>query len=320
MGKIRVALVTGAVGFVGRRVVADLTAAGWTVRAVVRSIPDNVPPAGVVWFPLGDLTCLDVPAWSDALTGVEAVVHLAGRAHVMNDAAADPFTEYRRTNVVATQILASAAVLAGVRRFVYMSSVKAVAESSGETTLTDDALPQPEDDYGRSKREAEVCLLDNPTQQGMSVIVLRPPLIYGPGVRANFARLIRWVARGIPLPFSAIANRRSLVFVGNLSDAVRFAIDTPMLDGKACFVTDGEDLSTADLIRRVAAALGRRALLIPVPEWVLRGAFALLGRRAEADRLMGSLALSPNRLIDAGWQPPYSLDQGLAATVREIAR
>lgn len=320
MAKVRVALVTGAAGFVGRRVVADLVAAGWSVRAVVRAPTGDEAPKGAIWVPMGDLACLDQAAWLGPLDGVDAVVHLAGRAHVMNDATANPLAEYRRANVLATQILVDAALAAGVRRFIYMSSVKAVAESSLDEALSDDSLPQPEDDYGRSKLEAEGLLLGENTTRGMSVTVLRPPLVYGPGVRANFARLVRWVMRGVPLPFGAIENRRSLVFVGNLSDAVRFSIDSQKLDGKACFVTDGENLSTAELIRRIAKALGRRAFLVPVPGWILRGALGLIGRRTEADRLMGSLVLSTHRLTQAGWQPPYSLDQGLADTVRYVVR
>jgi len=311
--------VTGAAGFVGRRVVADLVSAGWAVRAVVRACPGHEAPAGAVWVPMGDLASLEATAWARSLADVEAVVHLAGRAHVMNDAAADALSEYRRTNVGVTQVLAGAAGVAGVRRFIYMSSVKAVAESSGVSILADDASPHPEDAYGRSKREAEEWLFDQAAANGLSITVLRPPLVYGPGVRANFARLVRWAARGTPFPFGAVANRRSLVFVGNLSDAVRFSIDAPALDGKACFATDDDDLSTADLIGRISLALGRQAFLFPVPEWMLRGGLSLVGRSAEADRLLGSLALSMRHFPDAGWRPPFSLDQGLTATVREIA-
>lgn len=315
-----IVLVTGAAGFVGRRVVADFAAAGWSVRAVVRRAQQEsqqeLPAPGVQWLALGDLSAQ--PDWPAALAGVDAVVHLAGRAHVMNDDAVDPLAEYRRVNVTATVALARAAADAGVRRFVFMSSVKAVAESSDGGGLPEDATPQPADPYGISKREAELALLAPGAFGAMSVVVLRPPLVYGPGVRANFARLMAWVARGLPLPFGAADNRRSLVYVGNLADAVRFAVDSPELAGKACFVTDGEDLSTAELIRRLAAAMRRMPRLLWVPTGLLRAALSALGRRAEADRLLGTLTLKADHLREAGWRPPFGVDEGLAETVASI--
>jgi nucleoside-diphosphate-sugar epimerase len=307
-------VVTGAAGFVGRGTVQRLAASGWSVSAVVRRLPTPSAPEGAEWLAMGDLT--KVSDWRPALDGVDAVVHLAGRAHVMRDTMADPLAEYRRINVDATLALARAAAAAGVRRFVFMSSAKAVGESSDALGLADDVTPRPEDAYGISKREAEVGLLERGAFGTMSVTVLRPPLVYGPGVGANFARLLRLAARGIPLPFSAVRNRRSLVFVGNLADAVRFALDSPALAGKACFVTDGEDVSTADLVRRIALADGRRARLLPVPPALLRAALILIGRGDDAARLLGSLVLRMEHLTAAGWRPPFTMAEGLAATVR----
>jgi len=233
----------------------------------------------------------------------------------MADVATEPLTEYRRTNVTATLLLAEAAKKAGVRRFIYMSSVKAVAERSDFNGIPDDYPPHPEDPYGVSKREAEVELLVPGRFGEMTVTVLRPPLVYGPGVRANFGRLIEWAGRGIPLPFGAIANRRSLVYLGNLSDAVKFCVESERLSGAACFVTDGEDISTAELVRRIARGKGQNIWLPPVPAPILRFALSLFGRGNEADRLLGSLSLQMIHLQEAGWRPPFTMEQGLLDTL-----
>jgi nucleoside-diphosphate-sugar epimerase len=318
VAKIGTVLVTGAAGFVGRRVVADLARSGWSVRAVVRRAVEACGDPAVTWLPLGDLAELD--DWSAALTGVDAVVHLAGRAHVMDDPAPDPLAAFRRTNVVATMALADAAATAGVHHFVFMSSIKAVGEQSALTGLAEDAECRPEDAYGVSKREAEVALLAPGRLGAMAVTILRPPLVYGPGVRANFARLLGWVARRIPLPFGAVDNRRSLVFVGNLSSAVAFVLRTPALAGQTCLVSDGEAVSTPELVRQMAAALGRAPRLLPVPPIVLNGLLHAVGKGAEAGRLLGSLVLRDTRLRAAGWAPPFSMAQGLVETAQAHAR
>lgn len=309
----RTVLVTGASGFVGRWLVRDLASRGWAVRAVTRNLPDVAPPQGVTWCPLGDLVA--VADWGDALAGVEAVVHLAGRAHVMEDDASDPLAAYRAVNVDATRTLARQAAAAGVRRFVFMSSAKAVGESSTKSGLDEQATPAPEDAYGITKREAEVLLLQTDAFASLGVTVLRPPLVYGPGVRANFARLLRMVASGMPLPFARVDNVRSLVYLGNLSDAVCFSLESSSLASKACFVTDGDDVSIGELIRRIALAQGRSAWLLPVPAPLLRGLFTLLGRRDQGERLLGTLSVRMEHLPQAGWKPPYSMAQGLAQTV-----
>jgi len=306
-------LVTGASGFVGRWLVRDLASRGWAVRAVTRNLPETGLPQGVTWCPLGDL--VDVTDWCGVLAGVDAVVHLAGRAHVMEDDASDPLAAYRAVNVDVTRILARQAATAGVHRFIFMSSAKAVGESSAAAGLDDHATPSPEDAYGITKREAEVLLLETDEFASLGVTVLRPPLVYGPGVRANFARLLRMVASGMPLPFARVDNVRSLVFLGNLSDAVCFSLESPSLVGKACFVTDDDDLSIGELIRRIARAQGRPARLLPVPAPLLRGLFTLLGRHDQGERLLGTLRVRMEHLPLAGWKPPYSMAQGLAQTV-----
>jgi nucleoside-diphosphate-sugar epimerase len=249
-----------------------------------------------------------------ARAGVRCVVHLAARAHVMSESASDPLAEYRRANVEATLRLARQAAAAGVRRLVFMSSIKVNGEAS-ERPYTEADAPRPEDAYGISKWETEQALAALAAATGLEVVVLRPPLVYGPGVKGNFLRLMRLVARGTPLPLASIANRRSLVYVGNLADAVIAALDAPHAAGRTYLAADGEDVSTPGLIRAIADALGTRARLLPCPATLLTLGAALTGRRAEAERLTGSLQVDATRLTrELGWRPRTTLAQGLAET------
>lgn len=290
---MRSVLVTGATGFVGGAVIPALAKAGWAIAASVRSEADAPRvPAGARAVAVGELSAKT--DWSAALEGVEAVVHLAARAHRLDDRAAQS-GEYRRVNAEATAVLAAAASRAGAKRFVFLSSVKAL---------------EPSDPYGGSKLEAERAL----AASGLSACSLRAPLVYGPGVKANFLRLLALVARGAPLPFGAIDNRRSLLYVGNLADAVSRALERPGVDGPF-FVRDGEDLSTPELVRRMGRALGRPARLWPVPPVLLRAGATLLGRGGDAERLLGDLTVDDSPLRAAlPWRPPFTVDEGLAAT------
>jgi len=303
-------LVTGASGFVGTALCKKLGAQGHVVRRAVRmaaSGPDTVA--------VGDIG----PAtdWSAALGGVDCVVHLAARAHVMRDTAAAPLAEYRRINVDATIMLARAAAAARVRRFVFLSSVKVNGERTADRPFTEDDTPRPEDAYGISKWEAEQALSKVAGETGLEVAVLRAPLVYGPGVKGNFFSLLRAVARGIPLPLASIDNRRSLIYVGNLSDAVMRCIDHPAAAGKTFLVADGADVSTPQLIHAMAAALGAPARLLPFPPALLRGGAALFGKMATVSRLTDSLQVDIGRLRrELGWRPECALAQGLAETAR----
>lgn len=287
-------LVTGGTGFVASAVIAELLKKGWTVVASVRCEADAARvPAGARAVAVGELS--SSTGWSAALDGVEAVVHLAARAHRLEDGAAQA-GEYRRVNAEATAALASAAARAGAKRFVFLSSVKAL---------------EPSDAYGASKLEAERALA---ATAGLSACALRAPLVYGPGVKANFLRLLSAVSRGLPLPFGGIENRRSLLYSGNLADAAALALETPGVDG-AFFIRDGEDLSTPELIRRLARALGKPARLWPVPPGLLRAGASLIGRGADAERLLGDLTVDDAPLRAAlSWRPPFTVDEGLAAT------
>jgi nucleoside-diphosphate-sugar epimerase len=254
--------------------------------------------------------------WSEALQGVQSIVHLAARVHVMRDTEADPLAAFRKANVDATMNLVRQAVQHGVRRVVFLSSIKVNGESTqeGKPIAADDS-PAPTDPYGISKREAEDAILQLGRETGMEIVVIRPPLVYGPGVKANFQAMMRWLSRGVPLPLGAIHNRRMLVGIDNLVDLIATCLEHPAAAGEIFLAGDGEDLSTTDLLRRLARALDVPARLIPVPAWMLESGAALLGKRAVAQRLCGSLQVDiskARRLL--GWTPPVSVDEGLRRT------
>lgn len=312
-------LVTGATGFVGgalvRRLAADPACTG-VVAAVRRKSESR--PKGVRQVQVGNL--LPTTDWGLALQGVDAVVHCSARVHVMQDDATDPLLAYREVNVNGTLNLARQAAQAGVGRFVFVSSIKVNGEATqpGQAFTSDDA-PAPLDPYGVSKLEAEQGFREIEAQTGMEVVIVRPPLVYGPGVKANFASMMRWVARGIPLPLGAIHNARSMVALDNLVDLLVICIKHPAAAGQTFLVSDGEDVSTTELLRRTAQAMGKKALLLPVPASVLELGAILLGKRAVAQRLCGSLQVDIAKTRHLlGWTPPLTLDQGLKKTVEDI--
>ncbi|MFM1990463.1 MAG: hypothetical protein RJA99_3420 [Pseudomonadota bacterium] len=312
-------LVTGATGFVGRPLVAMLLRRGHAVRAATRG-PGHGLPAGVEAFEVGDL---DGPVdWARAVDGVDAVVHLAARVHVMAPERGDPLSAYRRTNVDATLRLAEAAARAGVGRFVFASSIKALGEATRVDERWDDATPpRPVDPYGVSKLEAERALLALGAASPMSVTALRPPLMHGPGVKGNLLRLLHWIRSGWPLPFGAVENRRSLLAVDNFCDALVVAALHPGAAGRAFVLADAPDLSTPDLVRAFAAELGQPARLVPVPVAWLRAGARLLGRGAALDRLAGSLRIDGSGFSTAtGWSAPVPVADALAATARAFAQ
>ncbi len=307
-------LVTGATGFVGRSLVARaLMCDGISVRAAVRTATHGLPSA-VEIARIGDVS--ETTDWTQALAGADVVVHLAARVHVMRDAAADPLAEFRRVNVAGTLQLARSAARAGSRRFVYLSSVKVNGEG-GDTPYRETDPPSPRDPYGVSKHEAETGLRALAAETGLEVVIIRPPLVYGPGVKGNFRSLMRLVARGVPLPFGAVHNCRSLVGLDNLVDLILTCVRRPQAANETFLVSDGNDLSTTQLIRELAYAMGKSPRLIPVPASALGAAAALLGKRGVAQRLLGSLQVDISKArLTLGWQPPNTVQDGLRQAVR----
>jgi UDP-N-acetyl-alpha-D-quinovosamine dehydrogenase len=304
-------LVTGASGFVGTTLTHRLVdERRCDVRGAVRREAGALH-AGVDCIVVGDLT--PEMNWRQALAGADVAIHLAARVHVMREAAADPLSEFRRVNVASTLNLARQAAMAGVSRFVFLSTVKV----NGETgAYTEADPPAPEDAYAISKHEAEVGLHQVAAETGMEVVIIRSPMVYGPGVKANFQTLIGAVARGIPLPLGAVHNRRSLLALDNLVDFILACVEHRAAANQTFLVSDGEDLSTTDLIRRLARVLGRPPRMVPVPVSVLRAVASLLGRRDVARRLLGSLQVDTSKARRVlGWVPPISVDEGLRRAV-----
>ncbi len=308
-------LVTSANGFVGTALCHHLVTSGVGVRGTMRRLERFCGQIdSMEYTQIGEIG----PAsdWSKVLKGVGVVVHLAARVHVMGDKTADQLATFRTVNAEGTLSFARQAAEAGVRRFIYLSSVKVNGEQTLPNQLfTERDTPAPRNPYSVSKYEAEEGLCTLAQQTNMEVVIIRSPLVYGPGVRANFHALLRAVARGVPLPFGAIHNRRSLVALGNLVDLIITCRDHPAAANQIFLVSDGESLSTPELIRRMARALGGPARLIPVPPAVLMTGATLLGKREVAARLCGSLEVDITKSQKMlGWTPPVSVDEGLLRT------
>jgi nucleoside-diphosphate-sugar epimerase len=290
-------LITGSTGFVG--------------QALVKCLGK---------LPMRLATRADSSGWDEVLVGITTIVHLAARVHVMNDTEADPLTAFRTVNVEGTLNLARQAAYAGVKRFVFISSVKVNGESTQTLhSFTEADAPNPQDAYGQSKYEAEQGLHWIAAETGMEVVVIRPPLVYGPGVKANFAALMRAVQRGWPLPLGAVHNHRSLVALDNLVDFIATCITHPKAANQTLFVSDGKDLSTSELILGMAQAFGVTARLIPVPVWALQAGANLIGKGDAMQRLCGNLQVDISKARSLlGWAPPVSVDEGLRRAVHAL--
>jgi nucleoside-diphosphate-sugar epimerase len=306
-------LVTGATGFVGRTLCDVLAQSGYLVRCALRTKKEAHACAFEV-IVVGDIAVYN--DWEFALRDVDVVVHAAGRAHVLNDSSSN-LQLYMDTNVEGTQRLARAAENAGIRRFIYLSSIKVNGESTCGRPFRPTDLPNPSDNYGISKWHAEQKLWEFAERARMEVIVIRPPLVYGPGVHANFRKLLSWVHKGFPLPLGCVINSRSMVSVWNLCDLIKHVIQLQTIRSEILLVSDGIDLSTPDLIRRIAKFMDRPICLLPVPVMVLKTLGGVMGKSREVSRLCSSLSvdISATR-CELNWTPPMSLDSSLERTVQ----
>ena len=313
-GKKRIVLVTGATGFIGRNVCADLHAAGFHVRAAVRSsasLSDD-------WeqIEIGEIRA--DTAWDAALDNVHAIVYLASHSPQAGENPEDAKRAYKQVLVEGSERLARAALAAGVRRLLYISTIKVNGEATPiNVPFTEDTPPRPEDVYGLSKWQAEQMLKEIGSNSPLEVVILRLPLVYGPGVRANFLSLLRLVERGFPIPLRSVHNRRSMLYVKNLADVIIRCIDAPQASGETFLVSDNMDVSTPELLEKLAAQLGRKLHSWPIPVALLHGAGKLLGKSAMVNRITGSLIVDTRKVRQQlEWAPPFTLDEGLRDTVQ----
>lgn len=305
-------LVTGATGFVGLPLIFELLDKEANVSALVRNKNANLP-GNIKQIILPDIAKEN--DWSPILKGIEVVIHVAGRAHIINDVT-NPLAAFREVNTRATLQLAKQAAKEGVNRFIFISSIKVNGESTeaGKSFSPNDGFV-PEDPYGLSKYEAEQGLLALAAETGMEVVIIRPPLVYGPGVKANFASMLKWINKGVPLPFGAVYNQRSLVALDNLIDFIIHCIDHPKAANEVFLISDDEDVSTTELLRKVANAFGKKPMLLPIPVWLMSLVAKLVSKGDVENRLFGSLQVDSSKARELlGWDPVITMDEQLKKT------
>jgi len=309
-------LLTGGSGFLGNALIRRLSLEfQYTVRSMVRKSQSPEFDEVIVINSLAVGSC-----FQSELEGIDIVIHSAARAHIMKDEVADPLAEYRKVNVAGSENLASQAAAAGVKRFIYISSVKVLGEStSGKDPYTESMTTTPEDAYGQSKYEAEEALKKIAEETGMELVIIRPPLVYGPGVKANFLSLLKLSKLSVPLPFGLVNNQRSMIYRENLVDFIIRCIEHPNAADQTFLISDGQDLSLSHLIRTIRKAMNKPAWLLPVPVSLFRLAGKVTRKTAVVDRLVGDLQVDSSkaqRLLD--WTPPYTIDEGIKATVADF--
>ena len=307
----KLVLVTGAIGFVGKNLCSFLQKNDVLFRQTLRNFHVDAQPDSVT---IGDIN--GETNWSGALKGVSEVVHLAARVHVVRENVAHPFLEFRQVNVEGTLNLARQAVEAGVQRFIFLSSIKVQGEDTTGKPFGCDDIPAPKDPYAVSKFEAEQGLKKIADETGLEVVVIRPPLVYGKGVGGNFRRLLLAVKRGVPLPFGAVKNKRSFVYVENLCDLIRECLGNKNAVGEILLVSDGQDVSTPQLLSLLARMHGSRLRLLNVPIWLLLFSAKVIGRATDMQRLLSDLQVDSSKTRELlKWQPPFSLEQGICRTI-----
>jgi nucleoside-diphosphate-sugar epimerase len=307
-------LITGANGFVGRALVSKLALeSNHFVRASVRKKITQFPSQIKV---VENMDASSDTNWTDALRDIDIVVHLLARVHIMDDKAADPLREFRNINVDVTIALAKEAARSGIKRFIFLSSVKVNGESTFDRPFTETNLAHPEDAYAISKWEAEEALRQIGKETGMEVVIIRSPLVYGPNVKANFLKMMQYVKRGIPLPLGSIQNKRSLIGIDNLIDFITTTISHPKAANQTFLISDDEDISTTDLLRRIGDCMEKPARLIPIPPKILSFLFKIMGRQDFGDRLLASLEVDITKAKKLlAWSPPLTLNEGLKVAV-----
>lgn len=318
VGAGRHVLVTGANGFIGRAVCAELPQFGFSILGAIRRLDMAKPSESVRYCEMRDMD--EHTNWADALAGIDSVVHLAARVHVMRETSSDPLAEYRRVNVGMTMNLARQAAAAGVRRFVFVSSIKVNGENTpvGQPFTADDP-PHPHDPYGVSKLEAEQALLGLARETGMEVVIIRPPLVYGPGVKANFFTMMWWLDKGVPLPFGALNNRRSLVALDNLTSFILTCLHHPRAANQIFLVSDDDDVTFTELLRRIAESMGKRIVLVPIPRFLLKIIAYITFNQQYAYRLLSSLQIDINKnRVLLGWSPPVRASTALRKVALEF--
>lgn len=312
MGKI---LVTGASGFIGRHLCGALQTHDFSFRPIVRTPSSIIKNSESI--ALGDINA--VTNWHEALIGIDTIIHLAARVHVMNETTSDPWAEFRATNVDATVNLAKQAIQAGIKRFIFVSTIKVNGEETHHQPFTPFDIPAPLDFYGQSKLEAEIALQKLAQESGLELVIIRSPLVYGPHVRANFYKLMQITKMGLPLPFRGVDNRRSMVAIDNLVDLLITCIDHPAAANQIFLVSDGDDLSLSRLIQLIAKAMNQGIWLLPAPIKLIQMLAALTGKSAAINRLFGSLQVDISHTKKTlNWQPLISVEQGIQKTVQHF--
>ena len=310
--------ITGANGFIGKSLCKALNSSDKSIRGFVRTLDPNKNYTKIEYLSVGDIS--SKINWKDQLNGYDCIVHCAGRAHVMNKN--EDLDVYHLVNTEGTRRLAEQAAAVGVKKFVYLSSVKVNGESTGKIDnnkiFTNNDIPEPQDAYSISKFKAEKVLWEISAKTGLEVVIVRLPSVYGKDVKGNLARLIKLVKLGIPLPLSMVQNQRSMIGIDNLVDLIIKCIDHPVVSGKTFLVSDGEDLSTTDLINHIGISMGRKARLFPVPIFLLKLLGSILGKQKEINRLVGSLKIDSSYTQEIlNWTPPVSVAEGIRRMVQD---